>query len=227
MSRNSMRLFVCLIAVFAVFGSVNAQKYAFLNSGNLLSSLPEVKKADEQLKMFQEGLMTLGRSRFEKFENEYLEYQKKVNEGRLSQVEMQEKEAYFQNAQEEMQKFQTSVQQRVAERRQELLGPILKRVDEVVAGIAKEHGYSMVFDSSTGDSLYAGESDDIYNLVKDKISKMPPLELPNPSTPAEATTTAKPGAKTPAKPAAKPATKKTTPAKTTAKKPAAKKPAGK
>ncbi|MBO4739992.1 MAG: OmpH family outer membrane protein, partial [Bacteroidales bacterium] len=51
----------------------------------------------------------------------------------------------------------------------ELLQPIKDRVEKAIAEVAKENGYSYVFDSGLGVLLYQDESDNIFELVKKKI----------------------------------------------------------
>jgi outer membrane protein len=57
----------------------------------------------------------------------------------------------------------------LAKKREELLQPILDRVNKAIGDIAKEQGYSYVFDASSNILLYADASADVTALVKKKL----------------------------------------------------------
>jgi outer membrane protein len=51
-----------------------------------------------------------------------------------------------------------------------LYSPIIKKAEDAINAIAKEKGYSYIFDTSVGAVLFAQESDDVMSLVKAKLS---------------------------------------------------------
>ena len=57
----------------------------------------------------------------------------------------------------------------IAARREDLLKPILTRVEDAVKAVATENSYLMIFDTSSGAFLFAAESDDVSPLVKKKL----------------------------------------------------------
>ena len=57
----------------------------------------------------------------------------------------------------------------VAAKREELLKPILVRVDDAVKSIAVDNQYLMIFDTSSGSMLFAAETEDVTALVKKKM----------------------------------------------------------
>ena len=44
------------------------------------------------------------------------------------------------------------------------------KLEDAIRAVAKENGYSVIFDTSTGSTLYAAEGDDITPLVKKKLN---------------------------------------------------------
>ena len=70
--------------------------------------------------------------------------------------------------QAEISKFEEKMQRDLGTKREGLLSPILKRVDDAIKAVAKEKGYKMIFDSSTGAIVYA-DGDDISAFVKAKL----------------------------------------------------------
>ena len=65
--------------------------------------------------------------------------------------------------------YQQKAEQEVSAKRDELLKPILTKVYDAIKAVAKENGYMMIFDTSTGAALFALESEDITALVKKKL----------------------------------------------------------
>ena len=68
---------------------MSAQKFGYVNSAELIRSLPEVKTADAQLESYQKELFTKGEQMVKAFEADYTAYMAKVNSGELSQLQMQ------------------------------------------------------------------------------------------------------------------------------------------
>ncbi len=161
-------IFLLFAFVCCSFASATAQqKLAHMNSGNILEKLPEVKQANKQLEAYQKQLMAKGQTMSKQFQDKYQKY---MQEGQsLTEAERNTREAGLQKEQEKISKYSQEVQTNLEKKRQVLLKPILERVDAIIKGVAKENGYSFVFDTSAGASLYSAQSDDISGLVKAKL----------------------------------------------------------
>ena len=161
-------LLALLIGITAA--SAQAQpKYGHMNLGNLLESMPETKKANEMLKVFADSLSAKDEAMTKAFQEAYAQLEKEYNAGQLTFVQAQQRQAELQKQQEDIQKFEQEAQQSVAAKREELLKPILTKVEDAVKAVAKENGYLMIFDTSSGAMLFANETDDVVALVKKKL----------------------------------------------------------
>lgn len=162
-----------LVALLVGAASLSAQttpsKYGHMNLGNLLESMPETKKANEALKVFADSLTAIDEKMTKSFQEAYAQLEKEYNEGGLTPVQTQQRQAELQKQQEEIQKFEQQAQQAVGAKREELLRPILTKVDEAVKAVATEKGYLMIFDTSSGAMLFASETDDVTAQVKAKL----------------------------------------------------------
>ncbi|NNE25514.1 MAG: OmpH family outer membrane protein [Saprospiraceae bacterium] len=159
---------ILALLVFASF-SVNAQKFGYINSALLLSEMPEVKSADSQLETYQSQLVSKGEDMVKAFETKYQKYAQEANNGVLSQVQMQQKEAELGQEQQKIQQYEVEVQQKILAKREELYQPILDKVKVAIESVGKDNGYTMIFDTSTGTLLHANDSDDVMSLVKTKL----------------------------------------------------------
>jgi outer membrane protein len=154
--------------VFAAF-AVNAQKIGHLNSGNIITLIPETAKADSGLILHRNDLMMEGDSIAKAFESEYKVFVEAYKAGTLSALQSQKRQEDLQKKQQYLQAYAQEIEERVANLRRQLLQPILAKLDEAIRAVAKENGYSFIFDTSTGATLYAAESDDVAPLVKKKL----------------------------------------------------------
>jgi len=165
-----LKLSVLLLAFLTITVSTTfAQKYGHLNSGNILSSLPEVKAADSSMETFQKQKMGQYQDKIKVFQEKLAKVQKDIAEGKLTPIQQQQKEAEFQKEQEAIMKFEQQIQTDVAKKREDLLKPILEKVDNAIKAVGKENGYQFIFDTSAGALLYAVDSDDVAPLVKAKL----------------------------------------------------------
>lgn len=160
--------FVAAALLFLAIG-VQAQKFGYLNSAQLLSELPEVKAADSELETYQKQLMSSGEAMVKAFESKYNQYAKEASEGLLSKVQMQEKEGELGLEQQKIQQYEVEVQQKIVKKREQLYQPILDKVKVAIEAVGKEKGYTMIFDASNGTILHANDSDDVMGLVKAKL----------------------------------------------------------
>lgn len=164
-----MKKIVLFLACSLLIGnSVFAQvKFGYINSDELLSIMPEVRKADSSLQLFaksyQDQLEEMGK-----------EYQRKVQDFQGQEKNMTEavkevKIKEIQQLEERIQSTQQSAQEKVARKKEELYSPILEKADKAIKEVAKANNYDYVFDASRGNILYAKESDNILPLVKTKL----------------------------------------------------------
>lgn len=163
------RIVFTLLMTFATVFSLSAQKFGYVNSSQLLISLPEVKTADASLETYQKELVTKGEQMVKKFETSYTAYLEKVNSGELSQLQMQQQEAALSQEQQAIQSYEVEVQQKLAAKKQELYQPILNKVQDLVNQVGKDNGYTMIFDASIGGILFAEDGDDLMPMLKQKL----------------------------------------------------------
>jgi outer membrane protein len=146
-----------------------APKYGHMNLGNFLEQMPETKTANDKLKVFADKLTAKDDSLTKAFQAAVTEFQKQYESRTMTPIQAQSREAELQKEQEAIQKFEAEAQQKIAAERDELLRPILTKVEEAIKSVAGENGYMMIFDTSTGAMLFAKETEDVTALVKKKL----------------------------------------------------------
>jgi len=162
------RLFLTVFLVSAALVSGFSQKYGHINFGNLLSQMPTVEAAEAELTTFNEKQIADGEAMVAKLEEEFLAVQK--DRANIAPIKLREYETKFQAEQEKIRQYEQQISVKLEEKRQELLGPIIQRAREAIEDVARENGYTMVFDSSLFNAvLYTEDTTDLMPLVKAKL----------------------------------------------------------
>ena len=132
-----------IVFYFLTSGSVIAQKYGYLNSANLLEQMPDRIQADAELEAFQAPLIAEGKAKREALKRKEEALFKKIENGALLRLEIEKQQTALQKAQDEIPNFEQSVQDKILTKRQELLVPILNKVEAAIEMVAKEHGFAL------------------------------------------------------------------------------------
>ncbi|NOY36974.1 MAG: OmpH family outer membrane protein [Chlorobi bacterium] len=155
----------------ALSGSVlHAQnlKFGHINSSELLQAMPENDSAQAQLqhyaKQLQDQLQTMQTEYNTKLQD-YLGQQ-----DNLTDLIKKTKEEELQQLQQRIQDFQSTAQQDMQKKQNDLLTPIINKANEAIKAVARENGFIYIFDISRGTILYySDKSQDILPLVKKKL----------------------------------------------------------
>jgi outer membrane protein len=165
-----MKKFVVMLVLGLMVSAASfaqTQKFGYVNSQELLSVMPEIAKAETDLKTFaksyQDQLETMGKE----FEKKGAEYQ--TTEKTMSDAVKTVKQKELQDLQGRIESYQQSAQEKIAKEKERIYKPILEKADKAIKDVAKEKGYSYVFDASGGSILYANETDNILPQVKTKL----------------------------------------------------------
>jgi len=149
--------------------NVNAQKFGYLNSTELLLAHPDVKSADSNLQAYQAQLLKAGQKMATDFQKNYEAYAKEAQKGTLSKIQMQEREGKLTQEQNKIREYEIQMQQKLGQKREELYKPILDKIQNAINAVGKENGFTFIFDSGTGGILHAEDSENIIGLVKTKL----------------------------------------------------------
>ena len=158
-----------LVALLCVTLATNAQslKFGHINSADLLAMMPEVKKADSSLQNYQKSLEDQNQSMITEYQQKVQDFQglPASTTDAVKEVKQQE----IQDLQTRIQQFQSSAQEKLQNKKEEIYSPILKKAEDAIKEVAKANGYSYVFDTSAGAVIYAQDSDNLMETVKKKL----------------------------------------------------------
>lgn len=167
---HKLHLFFALSLFLATAATAQTTaKFGHVNFGNLLEGLLETKQASISLESYAAAYVAKGDSLGKSLELAAAVFQEQYQSGALTPVVAQERYATLEKQQKELELFEQQSQEAIAKKRQELLEPIVNKVKNAIRDVAKEGGYTMVFDTSTGATLYALETEDLAPLVLKKL----------------------------------------------------------
>lgn len=167
MKKSLILLFAAMLAFSASAFAQKTVKLGHINSSDLMQIMPgkdsaqaafeaEVKILEGELKAMQDEL--------EKKLNDYQE-----RKSQMTELIRSTKEQELNDLNQRIQIYQQNAQKKLQEKEAELLQPIIDRAKQAISDVAKENGYTYIFDTSAGAVLYQQDSDDIFNLVKKKL----------------------------------------------------------
>jgi outer membrane protein len=161
---------VALVAVCMLFlgNFAKAQsKIGYINFDEVVRLMPEFKTVQSQMEIYQKQFV----DELTAMNNEY---QAKGKEYQATQATMTDairtaKQAELADIQKRIQDLNTSAQQQVEAKSNDLIKPVTEKVKAAVTDLAKEKGYNYVFNSSQTAFVVMPDGDDLTQAVKAKL----------------------------------------------------------
>jgi len=161
---------ILLAASFFVFnGEIFAQKYGHIKTDEVVKSMPEYK----QLNAAVEKRTKDAQSRAQSMYNAYQEKVKEINQYGASMMEavLEEKKKEIDSLQRTLGTYDQTAGAEIQAYKAKLFQPLFDKYRKIVSAVAKENGYTYIFEVGSGGLLYYPETaGDITDLVKKKIS---------------------------------------------------------
>lgn len=161
---------IALMMVFFVgLGSMahSQNRFGHIDTNELLRLMPGREAAEQELERYARELEAQFVAMQTEFQTKYQNFLE--NQESFSPLILQARQRELGNLQERIIDFQQSAQQDLETREAQLLRPIIQQARAAIEEVAKENGYTYIFDMSMGTILYAEPSDDIMPKVKLKL----------------------------------------------------------
>ena len=159
---------ILLLAFMALLGMTDAvaQKFGHLDAQDILLTLPERAEAQTSIEAAAAEYETEVSRMQSELETKFADYQAKA--ATWPDAIRQQKERELQQLDAGLQEFGMTIQNDLAQMEQQLLAPMIERVRDAIEAVGKEQGFTYIFDTSTGVTLYNG-GEDVTDLVKTKL----------------------------------------------------------
>lgn len=174
-------------------------KIGYTNVDFIVSKLPESKKIENELSITKAQLDKALQDKYKEFQEKLDNYNK--NASGMADVLRTDKEKELQTMQSSIQELQRNSESSLQTKYQQLIEPVLTKVNTAIQEVGKANGYTYILNSDAGQNttpilLYVGSED---NNVTDMVLKQMGVDPKAAETPAPAATTAKPAGATPPK----------------------------
>ena len=161
-----MKKLILLITV-SIFTTIcfSQTKIGYINYEEVIAEMPEYKKAMSELetyanekRVYIENLMAEGRAKAQEFQ---------ANMDSYDDLKKQSEYTAIQQFEQRIVQAEQVAQQQFDEKQQEVLKPILEKMNKAVEDVAKKNGYITIIDGSI--LRYSSEENNITVLVKKQL----------------------------------------------------------
>ena len=169
--------FLAAAILFVSAGTANAQKTGYISLDEIVGLMPELRKVDSLLQRYQSDTIN---GEFASIVQEYNYKDSIMSSKDTISMPANVKAQYRQDIQGlayQIQNWQSIAQQAMQNKQSELLEPIYVKVMNALNAVAKENGYSYVYNKEV--LLVAPPADNLLPLVAKKLN----VKVPPPNTP--------------------------------------------
>jgi outer membrane protein len=169
-----MKRLVILIVVLAFIVPLSVlraqnHKFGHINTQAVVVLMPEFKKAEDSLKKRQEYYASQEKVLQAEIQTKYADFLEEQKKG-LDTLIQQSRYAQLQSMQANLEQFQQGASEKLQKLNTDLLNAVVGKLNEVIKQIAIELDLTYVFDTGTGNPIYASEkSVDVTPMVKEKL----------------------------------------------------------
>ena len=181
------KLIVALLAIGTLIGvesqaqqAAATPKIGWTNVDYVMTLLPDYKKIENELQIQQQQIEKAMQEKSKEFEDKYKAYQ--TNAGKWSEIIRADKEKELTRLQTDFQEFQRTSQESLQKKQQQLLHPVMVKIQGAIDEVGKESGYTYIFNMDAGANttpiiLFAGSEDlNVSNLILKKLG-VDPVEV--------------------------------------------------
>ena len=166
-------LTAAFITVTAIAASTqaNAQnKIGYISTEELVSIMPETAKADSNLQQYRGALIQNAQDKQSALEGAIEKFNK--DSATMTSAVKDVRRGELQKMLNDLQAEDQRIQQQLQQRQQELITPINRKAFEAIQSVAKDNGYTYIFEK--GALLVAPPAEDVLPLVAKKLNvKLP------------------------------------------------------
>lgn len=163
-------LFAALLMVVGVSSvSAQQQKLGYVNFAEVVELMPEKATATASLEAYQKEWNDQYSALNNEFTTKVQDYQKKLPN--MSPAMSQQAEKDINSLRQRIEEFSQVANEDLQRKQQELMQPLITKVQEAVTAVGKEQSYTYIFDLSQGSIIYFDEAtaNNILPLVKVKL----------------------------------------------------------
>ena len=152
------------LAPLTVFAQSNV---AHINVQQLISEMPEVVAAQNELAKLEKDYTTQIDNAFKEFQTKAQSYS--ADAANQTDVTNQARQKELESMQTNLQEFRDSSAQELQKKQMDLMTPLLEKARNAITKVGKEQGFNYVIDSSPNGGLILAEGKDLIEDVKREL----------------------------------------------------------
>ena len=152
------------LAPLTVFTQSNV---AHINVQQLISEMPEVVAAQNELAKLEKDYTTQIDNAFKEFQTKAQSYSSDA--ANQTDVTNQARQKELESMQTNLQEFRDSAAQELQKKQMDLMTPLLEKARNAITKVGKEQGFNYVIDSSPNGGLILAEGKDLIEDVKREL----------------------------------------------------------
>jgi outer membrane protein len=172
--RNNKKMKKVLLGAVLALGMLSAtaqNKFGYVNANELMGSMPEIEKAQKALQAYQNELAQT----YQDYTIEFnaLDSAFSADSSKLSETRKEIKRKELADKYIAIQTFQQGSQEKIQAKQEEIFAPIRERALSTINQVAKDNGYTYIFNDES--LLVKPQGDNIIGLVKAKLGIKAPV----------------------------------------------------
>jgi len=162
-------VFTVLLSAGSALNGVAQQKIGYINSNDLIMSMPERDSAMNTLEQKRQDFLRQSEELQVEFNKKYEDYLMKQDS--LSPLIRSTKEAELGDLRDRIDTFNSAADQELQRYQQEVFQPIIELAQKAIKEVATEQGFTYILDVSQGAVIFFPEegSENILPLVRKKL----------------------------------------------------------
>ena len=158
-------------AAFLMIGSsaTHAQKFGFLDTGELITAMPEMDSVRTKLEAFNKELQDTYELMMVEYNNKMNDYSQNLNT--MSDAIRKTKEQELVSIRQRLEEFQESAPQSMQQEQAKLMAPVVEKARNAIQKVGKSNSFTAVFDLASSALAYHDENTmtDILQMVKNEL----------------------------------------------------------
>jgi outer membrane protein len=182
-----------LITLFSFTANAQAPKIGYTSVEYIITQVPESKQIQADLEAYGKQLENQLQSKQKMLQEKYEAYQKGA--ATMADAIRADKEREIRDLQQQLVDFQKDAEESLLKKENQLLEPLLEKIEKAINEVAKEEEYTYIINSDAGRNatvlLYKKEEFNITDKVLKKVvesnQKAAPTPAPKPASTTPAT----------------------------------------
>jgi len=169
--KVTVTFLLTILITTTTFAQVQQPEIGYVDPQAILAKMPEMKAVQQRLQNFAERKQRELSQKEQEFQVEVSNFEQKS--GVISDEARAREEERLGQLQVELLQFRDQAEQEIAQKRAELLGPLLQQIQEAIDTVAEQKGLSYVLNTTTSSGdliiLYASEEIRSQNDITDAV----------------------------------------------------------